>query len=299
MILMRALMMSLMVASLAGFAFTRGTRPSPAWSRRVAAHSIRAELSVNEQTPTDVDDAATKIKAVMEACDFPGWDERATWALEDSVSKFTLESGRIVLWRRISLEVPELLSFTPSELRARWLAQVGPAGAAQLRDEPPCLEDWVCIAPGRYEGAMHNLPSLRDGSLRATIEHDDGVAREDATLSDCNAEGLDGHRRWLRTRNGALFQLGTPRAAVADLAVTVDVDAGPVESAASFARSLVSGEPMNENAIDAVGEAAGGAVRAASGLVQPGMLVGGVFLAAAGAGLALFGHHVDVSVFIV
>ena len=64
-------------------------------------------------------------------------------------------------------------------------------------------------------------------------------------------------------------------------------------------KSLVSGKQINES-IDAVGEAVGGVVRAVSGLVQPGLLVGGVLLAAVlGAGLTLFGHHVDVSVFIV
>ena len=33
------------------------------------------------------------------------WDERETWALEDSVPKYSLDGGRIVLWRRMSIAV--------------------------------------------------------------------------------------------------------------------------------------------------------------------------------------------------
>ena len=154
--------------------------------------------SVRTQQKPDVSAAAA---AALAACEWDEWGERETWALEDSVPRFSLEGGRIVLWRRMSLEVPELLQFTPAQLHARWLVQGGPAAAALLRnfEPPPCLEDWTCTAPHRYEGALHNVPSMRDGTLRATVEHD--VEAELILLEEgddagaalgCSPEGLMG-----------------------------------------------------------------------------------------------------------
>ena len=251
---------------------------------------VRAALRMDEQldAPPAVASAASQVKAALAGCEWEGWDERATWALEDGVDKFGLERGRVILWRRMSIEIPELVGYTHTELRARWLSLASPAQAARLGEAPPCLEDWVCVAPGRYEGAVHNLPSMRDGSLRATVEHDDELTMDEG----CAAEGIDGQRRWVRTRSGALFELGQARS-VEDVAEPAD-GVGPVESAASFARSLVS--------------AAGGEGGVASGtsppmisnlMAKPAVMAAGGVLAAAATALALFGHHINVSVFIV
>lgn len=263
---------------------------------RVAPRNIRAELGVNQQQ-ANVQSAASEILA---SCEWDGrWDERAAWALEDSVPKYSL--GRAVLWRRMSLEVPELLCFSPTELRARYLALVGPQRAAQLQEEPPILEDWVCVAPGRYEGVVHNLPSLSDGALRATVEHAEPAAHSDdgdALAGACSAEGLDGQRRWVRTAAGTVFELGAPRVADGSEgalfgAETVD---GPIERAASFARALVGSEESE------VGAAAGHVARGAGGaaaVARPALVTAGALLATAAAAFALFGHHINVSVFIV
>ena len=74
--------------------------------------------------------AAAAAARALAACEFPGWGERETWALEDSVPKFSLEDGQVTLWRRMSLEVPELLTFSPEDLKARWLAMAGESGDA-------------------------------------------------------------------------------------------------------------------------------------------------------------------------
>ena len=127
--------------------------PTPWLVPRAPAPRARALLSEDVAPQkieiVDVKAAAEAAAAALAACEFAGWDDRALWALEDSVPKFSIDGGRIVLWRRMSIEVTELLAFTPAELRARWLAKtVGTDVAARLRDEPPCLEDWVCTAPG-------------------------------------------------------------------------------------------------------------------------------------------------------
>ena len=249
--------------------------------------------TVRTQQKPDVSAAAA---AALAACEWDEWGERETWALEDSVPRFSLEGGRIVLWRRMSLEVPELLQFTPAQLHARWLVQGGPAAAAVLRDfePPPCLEDWTCIAPHRYEGALHNVPSMRDGTLRATVEHD--VEAELTLLEEgddagatlgCSPEGLDGQRRWVRTRQGALFELGKPCSAALD---AVGADAELADDAAAMASTAFAGASEKLGAVAA--ETVGAAV--------PVALAGGALLAASAAAWFFIGHHhVDVSVFIV
>ena len=238
--------------------------------------------------------AAATAAAALASMEFDGWDARSNWALEDAVPKFSLDGGKIVLWRRMSLEVPELLTFSAAELRAKWLATAGPDVAARLQDEPPYLEDWVCVGPGRYEGAIFNLPSMRDGALRGTVEHFDGelelasaagtAASAGGADGECAFEALDGTRRWVRTRDGALFQLGLPRA---DGALT-----------AAGSLPLLSSEGR-----EAVTEGAGavvGAARGAASALGPVLLTGGgLAIASAMAYMVLGHHHVDVSVFIV
>lgn len=231
--------------------------------------------------------AAKQLRETLRSCDWGAWDERAIWALEDSVPKFSLEGGRVVLWRRMSIEIPELLGFEPAEIRARWLTQADATSAAQLRDEPPCLEDWECVGPGRYEGVLHNLPSLRDGSLRATIEHDAASGAADEAASACSAEGIDGQRRYVRTSSGALFELGVARPLDKD----ATADATPVVHAASLARALVG------SAEDAD---AANTAKAALSAMRPAILAAAALMGAAYAALELFGHHhINVSVFIV
>ena len=105
-----ALMMSCCV--MAALALTPGTHPAPK-PRRAPLRAVRADVSVNDQEQqADVRAAASDIRTAMQALELSGWDERATWALEDSVPKYSLEGGRVVLWRRMSLEVPELLTFS-------------------------------------------------------------------------------------------------------------------------------------------------------------------------------------------
>ena len=103
--------------------------PTP---RRVA--NVRAEIEGGDpaidSTTIDVDAAAKAAATALAACEFAGWDDRALWALEDSVPRFSLEGGRLILWRRMSIEVPELVAFTPAELRARWLGKTAGSDAA-------------------------------------------------------------------------------------------------------------------------------------------------------------------------
>ena len=269
--------------------------PSP-WrlAPRRSRPPVCSSTDKSTDSEVDVEAAATAAAAALAACEFAGWDERSLWALEDSVSHFSIDDGRTVLWRRMSLEVPELLAFTPTELRARWLAKraaSGKEGAIQLRDEPPCLEDWVCTAPGRYEGYLHNVPTLRDGSLRATVEHDPEAELLAADPGSCSAEGLDGHRRWVRTRSGALFQLGQARDGSAEATATLGGAGGEALTAVTSSDVAASVGGLAASAPTAIVEAASG--------FGPAVLAVGALLAAAGTAFTLFGHHVDVSVFIV
>jgi hypothetical protein len=239
------------------------------------------------QRPTDDIVVGAAAAAAAAADEWDAWDERTDWALEDSVPHFTLDTDRVVLWRRMSLEVPELLTFTPTELRSRWLFQKKGA-ATQLEEEPPCLEEWACTAPGRYEGFLHNLPSLRDGSLRAAVEHD---PERDAELAGTAApEGSDGHRRWVRTREGVLFELGRPRAwtEVLDEDRDVATDAAALLDTSSASSSLEMPASMGQGANE-LGK-----------LAQRALLAGGALAAVGAAAYFVLGHHhVDVSVFIV
>ena len=76
----------------------------------------------------------------------------------------------MVLWRRMALEVPELYTRSPKELRARYLAKIaseGVAAEAVAAIDPPSLENWVSVGRDRYQGELHGLPGVADGSLRA------------------------------------------------------------------------------------------------------------------------------------
>ncbi len=200
------------------------------------------------------------------------WKEKELWALEDAVPHYSLDSGNLVLWRRMGLDVPELLNRTPDELRARWFALDGVPEDARA-DNPPCLENWECVGERRYEGDLCGMGGVRDGSLRVVVE----ASKEGATDA--------AEHRCVRTSVGDVFQLGLPR---------------PDESAEPGTLPWA----WSEGGIDGVVEAArarGGDTRAAIVRSPAVRMAGGALLAAAAAGgaFALSGHHVDVSVFIV
>lgn len=228
--------------------------------------------------------AGAPSQSLLASLDFSDWDERETWALEDNVRKFCVDDGRFVLWRRLSIEVPELLQRSPKELRTRWLAMNAERGSTLAEwEDLPCLEEWHCVSPGRYHGELHGVSGMRDGSLTVTVEHD----AEGASALGAANEVVDvyGEEWCVRTRTGELFQLGQ-RSLVADTE-------GP--DAASGALAALGTMQLEE-----VPAAAAGVAGAAGQIVVPPLLMGGVVLAASAIGYMVLGHHhVDVSVFIV
>ena len=239
-------------------------------------------LSVRVPAPVACDSPAssTPSSSLLLSLDFSDWDERETWALEDHVRRFCVDGGRFVLWRRLSLEVPELLSRSPKELRARWLAlkTAREQIPAMTWEDVPCLEQWQCVAPGRYQGELHGAPGLQDGSLSVTIQHDaEAVAANEMV-------DLFGEQWCVRTRTGDLFQLGE-RALLADA-----TEAGEASAIAGL-KTVQLGDTVSASMAGLAG---------AASFIAPPLLMGGALLAASTAGYLLLGHHhVDVSVFIV
>ena len=190
--------------------------------------------------------------------------------------------------------------------------------------DPPSLENWVSVGRDRYQGELHGLPGVADGSLRATIEHDvdlrgelrgalpappssglgsgrrvgpeaSGAAGEASGMFHDLGDAFDGEgsRRYVRTRSGELFQLGAP--AVADGQDMVG-DEGDENGGLAAAEGLAAALPA------AVGGAADAASRAALGarrFVGPAAWASGAMLVAGVGWFVLGHHHVDVSVFIV
>jgi len=242
-------------------------------------HGVRSRLPMLIATEPSPQSSLTSILA---ACNFADWDDLETWALEDNVRRFAIGGGQHVLWRRISMEVPELLHRPPEELRTRWLAMV--ADRAELREDfqdgaltwedLPCLEKWVETGPGLYQGQLHGLDGVRDGSLRVTVEHDAEAA---LAAGDTVNEAFNGVVRCVRTSTGELFQLGLP-------------SEEPDEAAASNVVQGLLPRPVELPA----------AARAAAGTLVSPVLAGATLLAASAIGYMVLGHHhVDVSVFIV
>jgi len=198
------------------------------------------------------------------------WSERELWALEDSVPRYALDAGRMVLWRRITLDVPELFDRSPEELRSRWLTLQGaPNGIAA--ENPPCLENWFQLEDGSYQGELHGVAGVQDGSLRATITFD----RASAEVSE-----IAEVERWIvRSDAGDVFQLGRSGSeALSASGVRLEAIPPSVSGPATGAASILS---YLRN-------------------TQPVMLgMGAVAAAAASWAAFIAGHHVDVSVFIV
>mmetsp|Transcript_5733 Transcript_5733/g.11168 ORF Transcript_5733/g.11168 Transcript_5733/m.11168 type:complete len:309 (+) Transcript_5733:1-927(+) len=214
------------------------------------------------------------------------WEPREEWALEDAVPHYSLQAGRLVLWRRIALDVPELSSRSPEELRARWLGLQGP-GPHPWPENPPALENWVEVSSGCYEGDLHGIAGVTDGSVRATI-----ISDKDAAFSGSRAEA----ERWcIRTAAGEVFQLGRPMDESSAAYTTVGGDSarralGAAETFGGAARWSASEAGMRQ---------AGNAISKL--MPSPAVAVAGTATLAAAATVAAFlnGHHVDVSVFIV
>lgn len=132
------------------------------------------------------------------------WSEREAWALEDSVPRYTVHCDRrgpLVLWRRMQVDVPELVGRSLDELRARWVAEHAADSVeaeAARAESPPCLEDWERLTDGSYRGKLTSVAGVR-GDLLATIAVDPGnplASRAEAEL-------------WcVRSISGDLFELG-------------------------------------------------------------------------------------------
>lgn len=132
------------------------------------------------------------------------WSERELWALEDSVPRYTVHCDRrgpLVLWRRMQVDVPELVGRSLDELRARWLSEhaAGSVEAQAARAEsPPCLEGWERLTDSSYRGQLTSVAGVR-GGLLATIAVDPSsplASRAEAEL-------------WcVRSISGDLFELG-------------------------------------------------------------------------------------------
>jgi len=132
------------------------------------------------------------------------WSERQSWALEDSVPRYTVDSdgtGPIVLWRRMQVDVPELSDLSVDALRARWVfehaADAGAVAAASAA-RPPCLEDWERLPDGSYSGKLTSVAGVQ-GGLVATVAVDPGHAL--TSLAEAEL--------WcIRSASGDLFELG-------------------------------------------------------------------------------------------
>ena len=208
------------------------------------------------------------------------WDRRDLWALEDAVPRYALDDAKLVLWRRMALEVPELCGRSAAELRAAWLALQGDAPPAAA--SPPCLENWTLMPGGEVQGELHGLPGVRDGTVRATV-----VQRDDEFGADAAAAGdaWDSERtaQWLRgyvcSRDGDVFQLGLPHPDVADSDELegVGADAAALVRPRTHAAEVVAAELKAAAAEAAAKKAAAAAAAAAPPALA---LLGGGVLAA-------------------
>ena len=258
--------------------------------------------------PPDVAAAAEELRLELVAAgarsaapDGDVWDRRDLWALEDAVPRYALDDAKLVLWRRMALEVPELCGRSAAELRAAWLALQGDAPPAAA--SPPCLENWTLMPGGEVQGELHGLPGVRDGTVRATV-----VQRDDEFGADAAAAGdaWDSERtaQWLRgyvcSRDGDVFQLGLPHPDVAD---SEELE-GVAADAAALVRPLThASEELGEELKAALADGSARKAAAAAAAAAPpalALLGGGVLAALASyTAFVMLGHHVDVSVFIV
>ena len=210
------------------------------------------------------------------------WDERELWALEDCVPRYSLDSGRLVLWERMALDVPEFVTRSADELRACWLdppmpLQKGDLVRAAVKS-PPRLEQWERLEDGSVRGVLFGVSGVRDGCVRATV--DPQPPAEGSSLAEAE--------QWcIRTRDGDVFQLGLEAPEASDLAPTLSGARANVGAVAT-----VAGE-AGKAALPAV--AATAATFAAPAAVAA-LIVGGVLVATNG---HLHLPHLDINVFLV
>ena len=220
-------------------------------------------------------------------CSNDEWDKRELWALEDSVPRYSLEDGELVLWRRMTLEVPELITRTPDELRSRWLALQSAAGAHPVAAaNPPSLENWEASRGGKFEGEIFGVQGVRDGSVRAVVR---GI---NATASSVYSEAA----RWcVRTSGGDLFQLGVPRRS-AEASEDDESLYNCLLAAGMHVGETTEGAGSSLcNALGGLGQSSAGLFKVvAVGLSTPILLGAAVYTL-----IAASGHHVDVNIFIV
>ena len=207
------------------------------------------------------------------------WDEREIWALEDAVPRYAVDAGRLVLWDRLALDVPELVTRSGEELRTCWF---DPPTALQkgklenaLAECPPRLEDWERLEDGSVRGVLYGVAGVRDGGIRATVS---------AVPAEVGCSMAEAEQWCVRTRDGDVYQLGLPAAEIES--TSAELALAPLEIPDSVGEAAAAAAPGAKRALVAV--AAPAAVLA--------LLVCGVLVATGG---HLHIPHVDVSVFIV
>lgn len=208
------------------------------------------------------------------------WDDRELWALEDSVPRYSFDSGRLVLWDRIALDVPELAGRSAEELRKCWLDPPMPLQKGNLEhaavERPPRLEQWERLPDGTFRGVLYGASGIRDGCVRASLAPvSTGSRAEEEKWCVCIA-------------NGDVFQLGAEAEACAPgPLMTQDGILPSVDSLVAATSSA------GRTALPAVGAAASSLLAPAAATA---LLVGGIFIATGG---HLHLPHVDINVFVV
>lgn len=247
--------------------------------------------------------------------------------------------AHIILWRRMQLDVSELCGRSISELRGRWAAERGAAAAAVAAvDSPPCLERWERLPDGSYRGeltsaraARRTLPASAPAAPHRRFSSPPVPAirplgRRDARRACGDGGDGPGRRARLQGRGGGLvrpLQGGRPlRARSAASPASRPRPCPPSTRPRCPARPAppptrpaaprppgaqrVEAEPAvaaadgAEQQLAPFSAALGAAPtpEAVAQLATPALAL--VALAAAvNVGMSAFGHHVDVSVFIV
>lgn len=225
-----------------------------------------------EQPPAD---GSVELRATGSAGHL--WDDRELWALEDSVPRYSIDSGRFVLWDRMVLDVPELAGRSAEELRNCWLDPPMPLQKGMLEhasvQRPPRLEQWEQLEDGSVRGVLYGADGIRDGCVRATVE-------PSTTGSLAEVE------RWcIHTRGGNVFQLG--------LEAVTDAGDSPDGEKSTLNALVDATSKAGQAALPTVTAAA---ATAAAPAAIAAILVGGALIASGG---HLHIPHIDVSVFVV
>jgi hypothetical protein len=125
------------------------------------------------------------------------WSEMEDWLVQDAFERFSIGDGRYVMWRRLVMEVPELLGRSPEDARARWLELTGKREMEEqpFYEQPMVLERWEDLGTGSFSGCVVGHPGVADGTLLQTAPVD-----------------LDGRHlseMYIKTRGGVVYELGS------------------------------------------------------------------------------------------